>query len=159
MSKYIFEMVLIVLFMIISYSGFTMNNLSEASKVASLSDKETREIQVAYSRDYESTIIDPQSSLLDSGTLAIKNPNKTSKNIGMVMQIKRSNDFNISDIEIFVDKKEIDMGVVLRLEDTYEIQLGAVSLDAYEGTSKHIEIFSELGSIPFEYSFKITGNF
>lgn len=159
MARYFFEMVMVVLFMLVSYSGFTMNNLSEASKIASLSSSQTREIQVLYSREDTVTAVSKDASLIDRGTLYIKNPNKVEKNMNVVIQLKQNEAYTLGDLQIFVDGEEVDLGVVLNTGEIYEVILDTIELDSYESTERTIAIFSKNGQIPLEYSFKIVGSF
>lgn len=158
-ARYIFEIILIVSFMVVSYSGFTMNNLSEASKIASVSSKETRDIYIMYARLDEDSVVRTDDNIVDRGVLSLKNPNKTAKSMSVVMQLQKSDAYDIGDISITFDGEDVGMGVIMNLDQTYEVILGTVELEAYEYCEKNIVISDIEGSVPLEYSFKIVGSF
>lgn len=158
--RYVFEIILVIAFMIVSYKGFTMNNLSEARQIASLSSKETREIQAVYSygsKEGSTQLADR--ILVNKGMLALRNPNRTQKEFSVVIQIRKSDNYGIGDLDILVDGVKANMGIVMNLEEIYEVNLGQISLEAYEQENLDIEIFSCVGNIPVEYSFKLVGSF
>ena len=160
MARYIFEIVLVLAFMLISYEGFTKNNLSEASQIASLSESETREIQAIYNYGSREDIVTlNEQDLLNRGTLALKNPNRKAKEIGVVIQIRKNDKYQIGDLNILVNGEEANMGVIMNLDETYEVNLGTLELDAYESENLDIAIYSRVGIVPVEYSFKLVGSF
>lgn len=159
MAKYIFEIILVVAFMAVSYNGFTKNNLSEASEIASLSANDTREIQAVYALNKEEMPKLDGQEFLSNGTLAIQNPNKTPKDMNIVLQLRKNDSYKIGDLNVYVDGERASMGVVMNLDETYEVILGSIELDAYERDEMDIAIYSRVGIISLEYSFKIVGDF
>ncbi len=160
MARYIFEIILVVAFMIVSYTGFTMNNLSEASEIASLSAGDSRDIQASYARTSadRAPVLEGQ-ELVDVGTFYIKNPNKIAKEMNIVIQLRKSDAYKIGDLNILVDGEEVPMGVIHSLDEIYEVSLKRVSLDAYESVGLDVAIYSLKEYVPLEYSFKIEGSF
>ncbi len=159
MAKYIFEIILVVTFMAVSYGSFTMNNLSEASEIASLSNTDTREIQAAYALNPDGMPELDGQKFLSRGTLLIKNPNRTSKNMNVVLQLRKNEFYKIGDLNVLVDGEKASMGVVMNMDDSYEVILRSLDLDAYESDEMDIAIYSRVGAITVEYSFKIVGSF
>lgn len=158
--RYVLEIILVVTFMVVSYNGFTMNNLSEAREIASLGTNENREIQAAYGRNDQEEIMQIEDqTFVDKGILYIKNPNKTVKDIDVVIQIKKNGTYKIGDLNILVDGKKANMGVVMNLEDAYEVVLKNVSLEAYASEEIDLAIYSRIGQISLSYSFKLVGSF
>lgn len=158
-ARYIFEIILIISFMIVSYSGFTMNNLSEASKIANTSRTETRDIQIMYTRAEESSVVKNDEELIDMGVLSIKNPNKVSKSMSVVIQLYKNDAYEIGDLSMTFGGEEVGMGVIMNLDDHYEVILGNVDLEAYEFCDKNVNIYRKEGKVPLKYSFKIVGDF
>lgn len=158
--RYVFEIVLVIGFMVISYKGFTMNNLSEAREIASLGSNDNRDIQVVYAKNGKDEIVELDGqTFIDRGILYIKNPNKISKEMNVVIQLKKNDNYKIGDLNLLVDGEEANMGVILNLEDSYEFTLKNVNLDAYESDTVNFDVYSRVGQIPLSYSFKIVGSF
>lgn len=159
-ASYVFEIFIVIAFMVISYKGFTMNNLSEASKIASSSENEKRDVYAVYNADkLENAKVIDNYKVLKNGSLFLKNPNKYSKDIDVVMQLRKSDIYEIGNIEILVNGERANMGVIMSSDYYYEIILCSLSLEGYESEELEISLYHLGEQVSIEYSFKLVGDF
>lgn len=159
-ASYVFEIFIVIAFMVISYKGFTMNNLSEASKIASSSENEKRDVYAVYNTGkLESAKFIDNYRALRNGSLFLKNPNKYSKDIDVVMQVSKSNLYKIGDVSILVNGEMANMGVIMDSGNYYEIILCSLTLEGYESEELDIALYHLGEPVNIDYSFKLVGDF
>ena len=79
--------------------------------------------------------------------------------MNVVLQLRKNEFYKIGDLNVLVDGEKASMGVVMNMDDSYEVILRSIDLDAYESDEMDIAIYSRVGAITVEYSFKIVGSF
>lgn len=149
----VFEILLLIVFLVVSYKGFTGGKLSQASQIAAISARESRDVQAVYTYGRNDDSAD--STLVDSGLLALKNPNKTDRQVGIYMQIRKMNDVNIDDFIITVDDEVVEPGMILNMQDFYEFNIGDYSLDGYEYKPIKLKINTKGDKKTIEYAIRV----
>ena len=93
---------MIIAFLIVSYGLFTNGRLATTSKIASAFDMANLDFMINYSQSSNNEAIN---ETLDSGTLAIRNPNKNEVNATVNMLINE--DADLENIKFIVNGNEL----------------------------------------------------
>lgn len=159
--RYILEIFLVVLFLIISFQAFTQTGLSASASVAEVYNASKLELQVLYGRTNSNRDSVLQfENLLDRGELEIKNPNSSTTNIDIKMILTKGELKNLNSIAISVDDEFIDVSQAIEKDGTYEIALKSTKLKGYTRLKHTISIYGDALNTPIlEYTFKVTESF
>ncbi len=156
--RYILEIILVVLCVIISYSSFTFNNLSSAQSIAVAYDNDFRHVQVEL-RETEKDRKDVlnHKNLIEKKELLIKNTNKREVYIDVTIKIKCD---EINKLDIKFAGKNIDLKNATKKDEIYTMNIYSTKLNKYESIELPLEFYGD----PFEengidYDFEVTESF
>lgn len=152
-------MVMIVLFVIVSYVVFSMNNLAGSAQIAEAYSSNDYDFQTSFSRTSNNiNDIMAYSNLLDKGELVVRNPNKTAKAVKVVLIIEDASKDDFDGLEIKFNDETVDLSKMTTDGVTYKIELNDISIDAYENFRGVIAFYGAPSCDDFNYSFQVSEN-
>ncbi len=154
------EIVMISIFVVLSYFVFSMNNLQSSAKIAEAYSQDDYDFQTSFSRT-SSNIDDIMtfSNLLDKGELVVRNPNRLAKNVKIVMLIEGNEEVDLEALEIKVNDRAVDLSNITFDGETYKVELSNCLIGAYSNYKDIVEFYGESSSnIDFNYTFQVSEN-
>ncbi len=138
--KYTVEIFLLVFMVVISYTGITMNNLSESSKIAEESTKSNNSIQFSYKRDINSIL--SQENVLDKFKLTVRNPNKITRKVTIDLIIT-GDISNLEDITLKFANQNVDFKNATKKDAMTIIPLNEIELSGYNTYEEDLFIYGD----------------
>lgn len=138
--KYIVEIFLIVIMIVVSYTGITTNNLSQSSKIAEEYSKTDNEIQFSYTRDLDSILA--FEDVLDKLKLIVRNPNKGTKKVSIDLIIT-GNEPNLDEITLKFANQTIDLKNATKNKNQIILPLKEIELSGYNIYEESLYIYGE----------------
>ncbi len=126
--KYVVEIFLIIIMVVVSYTGITMNNLSQSSKIAEHYTKSSNDIQFSYERDLNGILA--FEDVLDKLKLSVRNPNKDTKKVSIDLIITGSEP-NLDDISFKFKDQSIDLKTAIKKDNKIILPLKEIELSGY----------------------------
>lgn len=157
-SKTILEMLLVTIFVLVSFFTFNKNDIHNTSQVAQAYSQNDNKLQTSFKRTEDNlTDILTKMNLLDEGEISVRNPNKVSKKATMTLILNKEESLYLNNLKIMLNDEIIKMDDVEIVEDTYRIYLDSKDIGAYETYRGIIQFIGDplhVGTI--KYSFDIS---
>ncbi len=138
--KYTVEIFLIIIMVVVSYTGIKMNNLSESSQIAEQYSKSSNNIQFSYERDLNGILA--FENVLDKFKLVVRNPNKGIKKVAIDLIIT-GNEPNLDSITFKFANQTIDLKNAVKKDDKIILPLKEVDLNGYNTYEEDLFIYGE----------------
>mgnify|MGYP003571372210 CR=1 FL=1 len=152
--RYIGEIFVVITFMIVSYIVFSQSNLASYASIAADNYKGNIDLQVLYGRDD----IQENDTLLDKGTLSVKNPNKHV--VKAQVNLKLSKSANLDALNIVVNGKSLNLNDVKSDADYYIIPVEEYQMEAYEDKTYDTTFYGDESKlVAFNYIYDVQESF
>lgn len=127
--KYVVEIFLIIIMVVVSYTGITMNNLSQSSKIAEQYTKSSNGIQFNYERDLNGILA--FEDVLDKLKLSVRNPNRETKKVSIDLIIT-GNEPNLEELTFKFAGQSLDIKNATKKDDKIILPLKEIELSGYD---------------------------
>lgn len=156
----VIEIVVLSMLIFVSYWIFDSSNLSASASVAKASTSVNNATQVLYGRtSVDISDVLSSESLIDKGTLTIKNTNNKRVNIEIILSIENK-EFDLNNYSFEFSNTKVDEHDVKSTVDGYELSLGSLTLEPYETFKDALSVYGNpYTADKFEYTFKIIESF
>lgn len=149
---YIIQIIVICIFVTVSYFAFTNSRIAEFASTAAYYDTNNVNLMVSYKQDSASVL--NTENLLDKGTLAVKNPNK--RNVSSTVYLYVSEDANLDIIDFLIDGNKIDTTNKVIEDGYYVFSVLDCEIPAFEYKYIDAEIQGDaFFTAPFSYKFDV----
>jgi hypothetical protein len=160
--KYLGEIGLTIMFVVLSYVGLVNNSLSSYASIASNSVSATtnKDLQVLYGKTDESTeALNENANMLDYGVLTISNPNKSVVTAKVILYINNAENCNGVNVEIA--GKVYTIAANNGENDTLSIEAAVYQLEGEESVNVPVIFYANDGAqlTGINYSFEIMQSF
>lgn len=153
---YYVQICLVIVFIVVSYFLFTESRLADFAKTANAYDTMNLNFMISYDRDKKSLI--NSDTLLDKGTLAIRNPNKKDTNATVNLLISKN--AKLDEVEFVVNGEKVNMDNMSENKDYYVVSLDNRDFLAYEdATYSTLVVGNPYHTQGFSYTFDVVESF
>lgn len=154
--SYVVQIIIAIIFMIVSYFIFTNSRLSELGQVAHAYDTMNIDLMTNYVIDND-TVMDNE-NLLGKGTLSIKNPNKRNANAETYLLV--SDNAKLNTVKFIVNGLELDTNNASLESGYYVIKVEDYKMVPFEDKTYDLEIEGNpFYTTAFDYKFDVKESF
>ncbi len=160
-AKYVIEIMIIIVLVVISYGSFTKSNLSSAMSIAEDSVNNMRDMQMSYKKTSENeSHIKNTENILDEGILSIKNTNKVDVITDIMLYVKYDEMLNTGSYQIGIDGKIVELKNAELIDGYYVIKLDTKNIQKYSYDDATVTVYGNpYNATRLRYTFKTVENF
>lgn len=147
--KYIIEIIVLIVLISVVYFAFKNSNINAYNALVKSFNNIPLSIKFDESTDGE-YFLDNKVRLLN-GTLSVRNPNKYVTSGKVYLKIMKDESYNIDDLTIYVDNKNIN--TYKELDDSYIFDIGNLKIEPYKNKLLLLSIYTKNHNALVKYTF------
>ena len=158
MLKYFLEILVVVVFVTVSYTCFTSKSISYATSVAKSYDNDNRPLQVSLgSTESDIERLLKVENVVDSKELSIKNTNNKETYIDVIIKLKEKCG---NGIQISINGNILDLNTFIQQDEYYVSTVYSNKIKPYEMVKVPITILGDpLDYQPIDYLFEVNESY